>query len=547
MVRRGALTLLAATALCPTAFAPSAAGAATVTGPVGGAEHAAMVQQARVQGYLPTIPNFAAVKQQADAGVAAPEATIDAPAGPLTPTASPSFQGQRETDLSPSDSTGAIGPNSFIEMINVRIAIYNRSGGLIASAPAEALTGTAHFDLSDPQVMWDPATNRFYYVMLNVTNDTIQFGFSKSNNPTHIPGDFCNYDADFGYGANLPDFPKLGDTRHSLLIGVNVFRNGLTFIGSDVDFITKPTATGTITTCPARSTFLTGKRTGLKAGTALVATPNPAQQTDASTTGWVVATPNAATGSTLDLFKVTENANGTPNIPGTATSTVSVASFSSPPSAPQSGASFPIDTLDGRTLHAVTANDPAHASATALWTAHAVRGGAGSEVRWYEVNVAASNLFQSGKATSSSLFAYNGTISPDRAVNGASAHFGSNMVLNFTTSSKSAFAADQMVSKVGANAQSGFVLVHQSPGNDQGFDCVQLNLCRWGDYSGATPDPAAGPTGVSGRVWSAQMFSTGGGHLDRRGRVGDVDLGGHSLTHERARPQRRARAIQPTI
>lgn len=509
MVRRGALTLLAAVGLCVTAFVPSTAGAATATGPVGGAGHAAMVQQLRAQGYLPTIPSFAAVEQQADASVAAPEA-VAAPAV-HSPTASPSFQGQSENDLAPGDPTGAIGPNSFIQMINIRIAIYNRSGGLIASAPAEALTGTAHFDLSDPQVMWDPATNRFYYVMLNVANDTLQFGFSKSNNPTHIPGDFCNYDADFGYGANLPDFPKLGDTRHSLLIGVNVFQNAQTFIGSDVDFITKPTATGTITTCPARSTFLTGKKTALKAGTALVATPNPGVQTDASTTGWVVATPNASTGSTLDLFKVTENSNGTPNIPGTATSTVAVASFSSPPSAPQSGTNFPIDTLDGRTLHAVTANDPAHANGTALWTAQAVRGGAGAEVRWYEVNVAGSNLFQSGKATSSSLFVYNGTISPDRAVNGTSAHFGSNMVLNFTTSSRTAFAADQMVSKIGANAQSGFVLVHQSPGNDQGFDCVQLNICRWGDYSGATPDPAASPTGTSGRVWSTQMFSTGGG------------------------------------
>jgi hypothetical protein len=396
-------------------------------------------------------------------------------------------------------------------MINTRIAIHNRSGGLIASAPSEVLTGTAHGDLSDPQVMWDPATNRFYYVILNVTNDTFQFGFSKSSSPTTLPGSFCNYDADLGYGANLPDFPKLGDTTHSLLIGVNVFQGGATFIGSDVDFITKPSGTGTITTCPARSTFLTGKVSNLKTTTgAQAATPNPAQQADGATTGWVAATPNALPAGALELFKVTERSNGTPVIPVKATSAVAVASFNAPASAPQRGSTFNLDTLDGRLLHAVTAVDPAH-NATALWTAHSVAGGAGAESRWYEVNLAGSSLFQSGRATSSSLFVFNPAIAPDRAVTATRAAFGSDMVMGFTTSSAGAFPADQMVSKVGAGAQSGFVLVKQSPGADQGFDCVQLGICRWGDYSGATPDPGSSLTAARGHVWLVNMWAKGGG------------------------------------
>jgi len=28
--------------------------------------------------------------------------------------------------------------------------------------------------------------------------------------------------------------------------------------------------------------------------------------------------------------------------------------------------------------------------------------------------------------------------------------------------------------------------VHQSPGADQGFDCVELQRCRWGDYGVAS-------------------------------------------------------------
>jgi hypothetical protein len=502
MTRRGLLSVVGAAALMALSLWPAQASAASPT------TSPATAQQLRSHGYLPTIPNFAAVKAQAGSG--APAQASIAPAAAHAPVASPSFQGQDENDVAPSDSTGAIGPNSFIEAINTRFAIYSRAGALIASAPSEVLAGGVHGNLSDPQVMWDPGTNRFYFTVLDVGNNTLRIGFSKSSSPTHIPGDFCAYDVNFGYGANLPDFPKLGDTQHSLLIGVNVFQGGVTFIGSDIDFMTKPAGSGTISTCPAQSTFLTGKRTALKsAAGALVATPNPAQETDTSSTGWIVATPNTATGSSLFLFRVTENANGTPNIPQTATSAVAVAAFSSPPNAPQSGTAFALDTLDGRTLHAVTAIDPAH-NALALWTAHAVSGGAGSEVRWYEVNVAGANLFQSGKATSSSLFAFNGTISPDRAVSGTTGHFGSNMVLGFTTSSRAAFPADQMVSKIGAGAQSAFVLVKASPGSDQGFDCIQLGFCRWGDYSGATPDPAVSST-ATGHVWLVNMWAKGGG------------------------------------
>jgi hypothetical protein len=55
-----------------------------------------------------------------------------------------------------------------------------------------------------------------------------------------------------------------------------------------------------------------------------------------------------------------------------------------------------------------------------------------------------------------------------------------------------------MVSKVGGNAQSGFVLVKQSTSFENDFSCTPV--CRWGDYSGATPDPAVSLTAANGRV-----------------------------------------------
>jgi hypothetical protein len=84
--------------------------------------------------------------------------------------------------------------------------------------------------------------------------------------------------------------------------------------------------------------------------------------------------------------------------------------------------------------------------------------------------------------------------------------------LGYTTSSAFDFPAIQMVSKIGANPQSAPVLVHQSLGSDQGFDCFinpfPPGACRWGDYAGATPDPAASPSLPHGRVWLTNEWTS---------------------------------------
>jgi hypothetical protein len=111
------------------------------------------------------------------------------------------------------------------------------------------------------------------------------------------------------------------------------------------------------------------------------------------------------------------------------------------------------------------------------------------------------------------VWAFNGAISPDRKVNGTNQAFGDSMVLGFNTSSAFDFPAIQMVSKIRANPQSAPVLVQQSLGADQGFDCFinpfpAPGTCRWGDYAGATPDPAASPSLPNGRVWLTNEWTS---------------------------------------
>lgn len=458
--------------------------------------------------YLPIHPDAykkakAAANRRAAAQAVANSAT---PSAVQAGTASAAgWDGQVDPSVTPPDPTGAIGPTRYIELVNLRFGIYDRNGALISSGPLANLTNVTQDNLSDPQILWDPDTRHFYYLVLDFTTNEFAIGWSKDESPNG-PADFCQYVASYGYGAfYLPDYPKLGTSKDFLLIGANVFFNFIfqSYVGSDVDWLDKPPA-GPLTTCPDPSTFHLGSFSSVQnADGSAATTPVPAVQTDPDGNGWVVATPDASTtpnASFLTLFRITgTKATGASISPPV---TVSVPGYDVPASAPQPNGPV-IDTLDGRLERAVSGIDPLHGNVDAVWTAHAVYGGAGSEERWYEIDPSAGVLLQSGKASSPSQFVWNGAVSPDRAVDNGSTAFGGNMVMGFNTSSSTAFPAIQMVTKVGANPQSDFAMVKQSPGVNYDFSCSSPYgpPCRWGDYSGASADPTPDLSCPTGSVW----------------------------------------------
>jgi hypothetical protein len=443
-----------------------------------------------------------------------------APASALAPTIGSSFQGVSQSGITPPDANGAVGPNSYIEIVNLEIAIYQRSGTLITSGTLASLTG--HSSLSDPMVLWDPDTQRFYYNVWDTGNNRMDVGFSKSSNPTSIPSSFCNYEFDFGYPTStaLADYPKLGQTKGFLLIGVNFYPSlsNLHATSQDVLWTSKPQGSGTIITCPAQSTLKSGKFTGLKNADGTQAfTPVPAIQTDPSSTGFVVASSDiecpdiCGTGTQITVFTVKPSPTDptVPKMPRKGKS-VTVASFAPPPTtgAPQKNSTKTLELLDGRLTHAVSEVDPANGKTT-VWTSHTVASTGGrSEVRWYElipgnpVTVA-----QSGVISDPSLFVYNGGVSPDRTCTATQCAHGDTMIAGVTTSSSTAFTTIQMVEKIGAGAQSALVSVRAATLAENDFSCGPK--CRWGDYSGATPDPAASISGAHGEVWLTNEFAGG--------------------------------------
>jgi hypothetical protein len=161
--------------------------------------------------------------------------------------------------------------------------------------------------------------------------------------------------------------------------------------------------------------------------------------------------------------------------------------------------------------NAVGAVDPAHGNKFVIWTEHTVLGGAGSEVRWYELDpagngnlqcgTASSAVIQCGRVTDPNLYIFNGAITPDRAASLGVG--GSDFAITFNTSSATTPVTVDVVYQRSGQGQSVFGLIKASPwtGYVSPQDGCNQIVCRWGDYSGASPDPIQPRT-----FWFTNMY-----------------------------------------
>jgi hypothetical protein len=427
--------------------------------------------------------------------------------GRLAPSTGRSWSGASTSTFAPSDSTGAVGNSSFIQLVNSQFSIYNKTTNTpLATGTVSTLAGVSSADsVFDVQVIWDPTTKRFYYTMIDVANsatNNLAFGFSKSSSPdSGSSSDWCKYS--LGFGAQFPDYPKLGDSKSFALIGINVFA-GSVFTGAEALAIHKPQSGSGCPSSPKVDT-----KTGLKTSSSSLAfSPVPANEIDTKGSGWIVARPTSTPSTKLAVFKVTKDSDsGQAKIQKTSAN-ISVDKYNVPPPALQGGSTATLDTLDSRFTQAVAGVDPNHDDKFAIWTQQTIAGGGGSKVRWYEINPSTPKLLQKGSASNGSLYEFNGAISPNRQVSGSTGKGGSNMLMNFSSSSSGSFPEIRMLSKKGGKSQSGQVVVLASPGPLGGFDCANSSedaaTCRWGDYASATPDPKD-----KSKIWNVSQWASG--------------------------------------
>ena len=413
----------------------------------------------------------------------------------------------------PPDTTGAIGPSSYLELVNSQIAVYSRA--TLASPPlatAAEDTFVGRSSTCDGQIKWDNPARRFEYYSLDCAaprgSEGFSFGWSKTSSPTPLTGsaaNWCRYHV--STGSNLEDYGKLGNDNSFLIVGSNEF-NDRSGIYEDSPIFTIPKPANGSTTCPSET--LT-KFIPTPAGTDF--TPQPANVFQSSAKGFIASLSDS---SHLHMFTV----SGTTTPTLTDNGTVAVTTFATPAGVPQPGSSDQLDSSDTRLTQAVATIDP-QLRAFAVWTQHTVAGAAGgpSVVRWYELKagVSAPAPVQTGTVAVAGAFAFNGAISPTAQGNAAAIDYD----VGSSTLRVQVRARDHLPGSAPGSTANETTLA-SSQGIDADFSCPSQNghtssSCRWGDYAGASPDPNCaaqvwgtnelnGATNPGTATWASQNF-----------------------------------------
>ncbi|MEA2123660.1 MAG: hypothetical protein QOI80_442, partial [Solirubrobacteraceae bacterium] len=251
----------------------------------------------------------------------------------------------------PPDTTGAIGPTTYVEFVNSKVGVYDRANlsSRLAIADLDTFVGRSGDSVFDPQVEWDQQGQRWFYLADDITTagaDLLAFGFSKSTDPTNLTAGWCRYfiNTDMGRpaGTFFDDYPKLGHSNSQVVFAANVFQ-GNTYVTGHIWRYSKPAA-GTISTCPAAPslTFFGSPASPLRTTDGnLAGTMAPANTADSAVNAYVLGADDAP-GSQIMVWHV--SSAGALIQDGN----VNVAAYNIPGTVPQPGTLNRLDALDAR-------------------------------------------------------------------------------------------------------------------------------------------------------------------------------------------------------
>jgi len=429
-------------------------------------------------------------------------ATTAAPALPAGPPVSLVNQpGLQATDeggcCTPPDTTGAIGPNHYVETVNSLVGVYDRSLAQVASLDLALFVGVPGATVFDPQILFDARGGRWYYVT-DVGTSALALGWSKTDDPSDLLNGWCQF-ISFNTDPVFHDFPKLGGDDNFVTIGTNGFVGG-TFVSSFIWATVKPLSGDTSCTVPNGFLFGDPASPLRNADGTIAFTPVPANTTDANATGYIVSAHlDSLPANKVMAWHLVRQADGSAAL--LANGDMIVNSYNISADAPQPGVSFLISTSDTRITQAAGRTDP-DAGAQAVWAQHTVAGPGGrSVVRWYEFLPGSLIVRQQGEIQNATAFVFNGAISPSSTGNDAA--------IFYNRSSSSTLPLIGAQSRTSATPigtmDPGELLLGNSvdPLQETGFgsNCI-ASSCRWGDYAGATPDPV-----TPGVVWGTGELS----------------------------------------
>jgi len=390
------------------------------------------------------------------------------------------FDGIPANGFAPSDSNLAVGPNHIVETVNIRLAVYNKSGTLLSGPTSfetffAPLGGNCATGSSDPIVLYDRAADRWLISDIGYNGSTpfVEcIGVSKTNDPT---GAYVLYS--YSFGSTLNDYPKLSTwataSNSAYLATYNLF---------------PPTGSGSADLCGLdRAKMLAGNP---GAAQLCKATPNtefsylpsdmdgptpPVDGTPGLFITWQTSNPGK-----LYLRKLTLNFGA-----GTATlsspTAISVANFTPAcfsSCVPQLGTSQLLDVLGDRPMYRFAIRHFADHDRAVV--NHSVVNGSQVGVRWYELYdpAGAVTVNQQGTFSPDTTYRWMASIAEDK---------NQDIGLGYSASSSSIHPAIRYTGRVPSDP-SGTMETEAS--QLVGTGSQLSGLSRWGDYSAMQVDPS---------------------------------------------------------
>jgi hypothetical protein len=439
---------------------------------------------------------------------------------PLIPqTVGVNFLGAQLSEASaiPPDSMGAVGPSQVLVIVNNRIKVFSKAGGLgpLNTTTDAFFNSVRSSNTSDPHVRYDRLTQRWFITMIDIASvnrvliavssgpvisGTSSFTFYQfqhdqvGTTPNSDTGHFCDYD-------------MLGVDRFALYIGGNIFSSisGGPIIGTTAYIVNKSNLlSGTLTVAAFRQI---GAVNGTGNGPW---SPQGVDNDDpAATEGYFIGVDRNLSG-TLYIRRISDP-GGSPSISGNLT--ITVPATSAPISQAHKGNTFNknLDSL-GTRLFAATVHRNKIDGTTSLWTAHniqvdntgvAVSSGGRNGSRWYEIGNLTSTptLVQSGTLFDSTNSNPRGFWIPSVAASGQG-----HMALGCSYAGSNDFAGVATAGRLRTDP-----LGSTQPPTLAVVSTTSYNLTespnphRWGDYSQTVVDPTDDMT-----MWTFQEYCNSG-------------------------------------
>jgi hypothetical protein len=406
----------------------------------------------------------------------------------------------------PPDTHIAAGPDSIVEVTNGHVAIYSKSGSLIAGGDS----GPNAVDLDafcesqgcfDPKVIFDVDAGRFVAVVVEgrtPSDSWLHIMVSKSSSPTNLTTHWDKFVHDaratISGSPGWFDYPGLGASPDAVVVTGNMFSSSDFFIGTRVRVFDK----AELYDGDAVAIF-----SDLDLTTFAGFSPRPANHLSDPPSGtfYLLMRSNAFGLQVWALTGVPES----PILSATSLSTSDQGFCIS--SAPQAGTSIRISTVCPRLMNAVWRDG-------SLWGT--LTGSDSAELRtvvqWFEVNTnsypdSLPTLVQHGSIDGGSgEFTYMPSISVD---------FCGNAAVTYTQSSGVRFPEMRYTGRLAADPQNSMQSPMVAKTSISYYDDFSGPPERWGDYSATVVDPSDESFWVANEY--TRVAASGGGDNGRWG------------------------------